>query len=120
MFWIRSGLHSISISDWLTAGPAVAADPSSALEDARQAMHEALGEAGAKKRATLALRIRNAPDLHSLWELRPELMTIISQLYGETEGRRRLVTASAPFEGILPQARPLTSVRRKHAMQRQF
>ena len=24
MFWIRSGLHSISISDWLTAGPAVA------------------------------------------------------------------------------------------------
>jgi hypothetical protein len=24
MFWIRSGLHSISISDWLTAGPVVA------------------------------------------------------------------------------------------------
>ena len=36
MFWIRSGLHSISISDWLTAGPAIADTPSATLEDARK------------------------------------------------------------------------------------
>lgn len=119
MFWIRSGLHSISISDWLTAGPAVAADPSAAIDDARQAMLDALGDTGATKRATLALRIRAARDIHSLWNLRTDLMTATSQLYGESEARKRLATASAAFEGLLPQARPLTSRRRKHAMQRQ-
>src|SRR5207253_11182906 len=95
MFWIRSGLHSISISDWLTAGPAVAADPSCALEDARQALQDALGDAGARKRATLALRIRTAPDLHSLWELRPELMMVVSQLFGESVGRKSLDDATS-------------------------
>src|SRR3954467_9563100 len=87
MFWIRSGLHSISISDWLTAGPAVAADPSAALEDARDAMLDALGDTGRRKRAMLALRIGSAPDAHSLWELRPDLMTVASQCYGEAEAR---------------------------------
>jgi hypothetical protein len=118
MFWIRSGLHSISISDWLTAGPTVADDPSAAIEDARQAMLEALGEAGAKKRASLALMIRTAADARSLWELRSELMTVVSQLYGEAEGRRKLAAASEPFQGLLPQACALTRRGERHAMRR--
>jgi hypothetical protein len=77
-----------------------------------------LGDAGAKQRATLALKIRAAADARSLWELRAELMTAVSQLYGEAEGRKRLAAASAPFQGLLPQACALTSPRRRHAMQR--
>jgi len=120
MFWIRSGLHSISISDWLTAGPAVAAAPTADLEDAREAMLEALGDAGAKKRATLALKIRSAPDAPSLWSLRGDLMTVVSQLHGELEGRRRLAAVTAEFEGLLPVAAALTRPGRKHAMQRRI
>ena len=118
MFWIRSGLHSISISDWLTAGPAVAADPGAAVEDVRQAMLDALGETGSKKRATLSLKIRCAPDVQSLWALRAELMTAVSQLHGEAEARRRLAAATSAFHGLVSQAGSLTDHRRKHAMQR--
>jgi hypothetical protein len=104
MFWIRSGLHSISISDWLIAGPAVIPDPCESLADARGAMLDALAGPGDKKHATLALRIRNAPDLHSLWSIRTDLMTAACQLYGEAEGRKRLVQVTTHFEGLLPAA----------------
>jgi hypothetical protein len=104
MFWIRSGLHSISISDWLTAGPAVVPDSGAALEDAREAMLDALGDAGARKNATLALKIRKAPDFHSLWAVRPELMTAISRQSGEAEARRKLAEVTTHFETVFPGA----------------
>ena len=107
MFWIRSGLHSISLSDWLTAGPAVAANVVSAtasIDDARRAMLDALGAAGARKRATLELRIRTARDAASLWELRSELMMVASQIHGELEGRKRLAAVTSLFDGLLPVA----------------
>jgi hypothetical protein len=104
MFWIRSGLHSISISDWLTAAPAVMADPPAALEDARQAMLDALGPAGARKRPSLSLRIRTAQSATALWDVRSELMTIASQLHGESEGRKRLAHVTGLFESLLPAA----------------
>ena len=115
MFWIRSGLQHMSISDWLTAGPAVAADPSAALEEAREALLEALGDAGGRKRATLALRVRNAVDARTLWELRTDVMNAVAQAHGEWEGRRRLEQVTAKFEGLLPVAH-LTSVRRRTRM----
>jgi hypothetical protein len=105
MFWIRSGLHSISISDWLTAGPAVVVpDSGAALHDAREAMLDALGPGGERKNATLALKIRKAPDFHSLWAVRPDLMTAISRACGEAEAIRRLAQVTGYFEGILPAA----------------
>jgi hypothetical protein len=104
MFWIRSGLHSISISDWLTAGPAVVPDASAALEDARDAMLEALGDAGRRKRATLGLRIQTAQDAASLWALRPDVMTVACQIYGESDARKRLAVATASFQGLVPEA----------------
>jgi hypothetical protein len=100
MFWIRSGLHSISISDWLTAGPALAGEPVGNLEDARKAMLEALGDAAAR-RASLQLRIRTAADARALWELRQEVMNAVSHMYGESEGRRRLALVTPKFEGLL-------------------
>jgi hypothetical protein len=115
MFWIRSGLQSISISDWLTAGPAIAEVATNGLEDVREALLEALGEAGGRRRGTLELRIRNAPDVHTLWALRPEVMDVVSHQWGESEGRRRLARATEKFEGLLPVA-ALTSARRRHRM----
>ena len=104
MFWIRSGLHSISISDWLTAGPAVVPDATESLGDAREAMLDVLGGPGEKKHATLALRIRSAPDMHSLWAVRPDLMTAACKLYGEAQARKHLAQVTTHFEGVLPAA----------------
>ena len=104
MFWIRSGLHSISISDWLTAGPAVVPDACETLGEARDAMLDVLGPSGERKHPTLALRIRKAPDMHSLWAMRPDLMTAACKLYGEAEGHRKLSHVTTHFEGFLPAA----------------
>ena len=104
MFWIRSGLHSMSISDWLTAGPTVAAEQSTLLDDVRDAMLDALGAAGEKKRPLLEARIRTARDAHTLWALRTELMTVVAQLHGEGEARARLASVTTQFEGLLPLA----------------
>jgi len=104
MFWIRSGLHSISLSDWLTAGPMVVGDTTGALADVRDAMLDVLGTAGERKFAALALRIRQAEDALSLWALRPDLMTAACRLYGEAEGRRRLADLSPHFEALVPGA----------------
>jgi hypothetical protein len=111
MFWIRSGLQGISIfSDWLLSGSSAPAsapaaeEPSHTLEEARAAMFEALGEAGDSRRATLLLRIRQAADARSLWELRPAVMQAVARMYGEWEGRRRLAQVTEKFEGLLPHA----------------
>ena len=112
MFWIRSGLHSISISDWLTAGPTVTPVAPEPLDDAREAMLDVLGDAGEKKHATLALRIRKAADMHSLWAIRPDLMTAACKLFGESAAHRKLSHVTTYFEGILPAA---TARKRKTA-----
>ncbi len=113
MFWIRSGLHSISISDWLTAGPAIAQEPSNGIEDAREAMLDALGDAGGRRRTALLRQIVHAPDIHALWALRPEVMDAVSHLHGESEGRRRLARATEKFAGLVPAA-TLTKAGRRH------
>jgi hypothetical protein len=115
MSWFRSGLHGISISDWLAPATASDATPQNGLEDVRDAMLQALGEAGGRKRATLLLRIRIAPDVHSLWALRPDVMQAVAQMHGESEGGRRLARATEKFAGLLPAA-ALTSTRRGHRM----
>jgi hypothetical protein len=104
MFWLRSGLHSIPFSDWLASGSAPLADSSHALEDARDAMLDVLGDAGRKKNAKLALRISAAPDALALWCQRPDLMTAASRLFGEAEAVRRLAAATVHFESLLPAA----------------
>ena len=104
MFWIRSGLHSISISDWLTAGPVVVPDSAELIADAREAMLETMGPQGERKYATLTMRIRRAPDAQSLWALRPDLMNAACQLFGEGEGHKRLARVTSYFESLLPVA----------------
>ena len=115
MSWIRSGLPSISISDWLGAGPVVASGPANGLEDARDALLDALGDAGGTRRESLLRRIASAPDVHALWAMRPEVMNASAHAHGESEGRRRLALASGKFEGLVPAA-ALTSRRRRLGM----
>ena len=115
MSWFRSGLQGTSISDWFTTGAAVAQVPARGLEDVREAMLEALGDAGGRHGAKLQLRIRNAPDVHMLWALRPQVMDAVSHEHGEAEGRRRLARATVTFDGLLPVA-TLTSARGRHRM----
>ena len=112
MFWLRSGLHSLSISDWLTTGSAVLSEPSDVLEDARDALLEVLGADARKKNSRLVLRIEGAQDAQSLWALRPDLMNAASRLYGEAEARRRLAQATVHFDTLLPTA---TGARRRRA-----
>ena len=108
MDWLRSGLHSLShslpFSDWLGAPPAAPAGPSTMLEDARDAMLEVLDDVGRARNAKLVLRITAASDAHSLWALRPELMTAAARLHGEAEARRRIAAATVHFETLLPAA----------------
>jgi hypothetical protein len=113
MFWIRSGLHSISISDWLTAGPTIADEPSNDIEGAREAMLDALGNAGGRRRDGLLRRISHAADIHVLWALRPEVMDAVAQMHGESEGRRRLALATEKFVGLVSAA-ALTKPGRRH------
>jgi hypothetical protein len=123
MSWFRCSLysisHGISMSDWLAPGPAATATPTNGLEDVREAMLEALRDvpdaAGGRQRTALLLRIRNAPDVHSLWALRPDVMQAVSQMHGESEGRRRLARATEKFDGLLSPA-ALTSARRGFRM----
>lgn len=115
MSWFRSGLHGMSISDWFTTGAAVALVSAHGLEDVREAMLDALGDSGGPRRAMLQLRIRNAPDVHTLWALRPQVMDAVSCQQGEAEGRRRLARATAKFHGLLPPA-ALTSAGAGHRM----
>ena len=120
MFWIRSGLYAMSISDWLTSAPAALAEPPGSIEAARQAMLDALGSGGRARRSRLSLKINQADDAQGLWALRAELMTAVSQLYGESEGHARLNAVTASFQGLIPQARALTTTRRGLAMQRRI
>ena len=113
MFWIRSGLQSLSISDWLTAGPAIVDAPANDIEDARAAMLDALGDAGGRRRESLLRRISHAADAHVLWALRPDVMEAVSHMHGESEGRRRLALATEKFTGLVPAA-ALTMPGRKH------
>ena len=110
MFWIRSGLPGISvISGWFTAACAAPTGTSASIEDAREALLQALGDASAR-RASLRLRIQNAPDAPTLWHLRPEVMNAVAQVHGEAEGRRRVGEATGRFEGLVSEA-ALTSPR---------
>ena len=103
MRWFRSGLQSLS--GWL-ASPVMRAATASGrqLEEIREAMLAALGDAGAARRPRLAARIRLSREADTLWALRGELMDVSSQLYGESNARQLLGRVTALFDGVLPLA----------------
>jgi hypothetical protein len=80
----------------------------------RQAMLElAQGVSGARAER-LALRIRCAATLQSLWFMRSDVMALLAPAFGEAEARHRLDTISAPVREALPsglRSRPSPLVR---------
>lgn len=55
-----------------------------------------------EKAARLALRIRCAATLQSLWFMRSDMMALLAPAVGEAEARRRLDAISAPVRETLP------------------
>ena len=120
MFWIRSGLQSLSLSDWLTGPAALEADTVAAgdLDSIRLALFDSVGDQGLRHRQRLSLRIRRAETLEALWHLRSDVMEASALVHGEAEARRRLTAVTRMFDGLLPQARssPLTRRPRRAGM----
>ncbi len=55
-----------------------------------------------ERAARLALRIRCAATLQSLWFMRSDMMALLAPAVGEGEARHRLETISAPVREALP------------------
>ena len=68
----------------------------------RQAMLDALAEAGDSCFSAVARRIDGADDAQSLWFLRADLMAVLAARYGEERARERMREISDQFEGVLP------------------
>ncbi|MES2972861.1 MAG: hypothetical protein V4757_04600 [Pseudomonadota bacterium] len=73
------------------------------LDDIRQSMIDSLGNVGAVDHPAIVRRIRAALDATGLWYLRSALMTILCSLHGEEAARRKVMSISHQFEGMLPQ-----------------
>ena len=50
----------------------------------------------------LARRIRNAPDIHALWQLRMNLVATLAQLHGEGRARELVLELSQECDASLP------------------
>lgn len=72
------------------------------VDHIRQAMLNALAEAGESCFSPVARRIDCADDAPSLWFLRAEMMGVLAARYGEERARERLREISDQFEGVLP------------------
>jgi hypothetical protein len=68
----------------------------------RAAMMELAESLPGERPARLALRIRCAATLQSLWFMRSDMMAVLAPIYGEEEARHRLESLSAPVREALP------------------
>jgi hypothetical protein len=74
------------------------------MERFRQAMLELAGTVPGDRSARLALRIRCAATLQSLWFMRSDMMALLAPALGEAEARHRLEVISAQVREALPAA----------------
>jgi hypothetical protein len=101
MRWLKPGLRSIY--GLLGNSPA----PSDSVledgtEDIREAMLDALGDAGSRQSPQVTRRIRYASDIHALWYLRGDLMAALASMHGEKVARQKIASITAQFQGLLP------------------
>jgi len=101
MRWFKPVLRN-SISALL--GSEVRPHARGAIEPARQAMIGALGEEGAKLSPGLMHKLQYLPDAHGLWFARSELMSVLSQLHGESRAVNLVRALSPAFAGLLPKS----------------
>lgn len=73
------------------------------LEAIREAMLDRLADEMGPGFSPLERSVLLAPDLQTLWYLRPELLMVIGAARGETAARATVGQISAMFDGMLPQ-----------------
>jgi hypothetical protein len=71
-------------------------------EDIREAMLVVLGESGPKQFPQITRRIRYASDIQALWYLRGDLMAALAAMHGELAARKKIVSITSQFRGLLP------------------
>ena len=101
MRWLKPGLRSIY---GLLGNPPAPSDSvmEDGTEDIREAMLDALGDAGSRDFPQVTRRIRYAGDIHALWYLRGDLMAALASMHGEKEARQKIASITAQFQGLLP------------------
>lgn len=87
-----------SIWSLLTGSKDVA--PTAVLELVREAMLDTVDQLGDERHLRLGVRIELAPDLSTLWYLRPEVMHMVASVQGEAAAQRclsRLTQLFGPY-----------------------
>lgn len=72
------------------------------INEIRQAMLAALGDAAEKRFALIQLRITYADDIDDLWYLRGDVMAAVASFAGEAIAKERLGQISEMFVGLVP------------------
>jgi hypothetical protein len=99
MQFLKSAVTGISN---LLAKPRASNDLDESMEEVRQLMLDALGDAAGSIPLRLSRRILQAQDTQTLWDLRGQLMAVIAQSRGERAAREVMLQVSEEFRGLLP------------------
>lgn len=96
---MKDGIHSI-----ISSPQRLEREDSDAVvtERFRELMLELARTVPGDRSARLALRIRCAATLQSLWFMRSDVMALLAPAFGEAEARHRLDVISAPVREALP------------------
>ena len=101
MSWKKSKFASSFISLFTEYTPDLKTDVR--VEAVRAAMLKSLeGAQQSELLETVIRRLTWAPQAQTLWYLRSEMMTLLSNQHGELEARKRLQVISDMFRGLLP------------------
>ncbi len=98
---LRGSIHALFSSSFPTGHAAELGEIG--MEDIRESMLALLAEVGEQRAPHVTRRVRYAPDVHSLWYLRGDLMAVLASVQGEAVAREKIVALSQLFEGILPE-----------------
>ena len=74
------------------------------IETIREQMLAEMGDYGDRKFPAVVRRVRFAPDVQGLWYARSDVMAILSNTYGESVAREKMVDISGKFVGLLPRS----------------
>ena len=74
------------------------------MENIREMMLAELGDYADRKFPAVVRRVRFASDVQGLWYARSDVMSILSNTYGETVAREKMRVISSRFVGLLPKS----------------
>ncbi len=113
MRWLKTNLQSIH-GLLGPSGRQVQSAARSRTESARQAMLDAMTDAGLDELyRPVVERIRYADGIEALWYVRSDMMTALAAERGEAYARRKLDALSRLFEAVLPTGLGSIELRRR-------